>query len=277
VKIRVVVNNATVEGPWLAEHGVAFWVDARKGAREAQILFDTGQTARVLMHNAAIVQVPWGTLACVALSHGHYDHTGGLVEALRACGRRIPVVAHPDAFLPKLKVGPPLREIGVPHRRDEIDGLASVVATRDPVGLADGSQTSGEIPRVTPFEGPEGFLTVRGDRMEPDAVRDDLALFFHDADGGLVVLTGCAHAGIVNTVRHGLTLTGATRVRLVMGGFHLVNASEERIRQTIDALKVMEPERLVPLHCTGDRAMAALAHAFGDRLEFAHVGSEIRV
>jgi metal-dependent hydrolase (beta-lactamase superfamily II) len=125
----------------------------------------------------------------------------------------------------------------------------------------------------TAFEGPEEFQTLRDGRVERVELRDDLSLFIHFPDVGLIVLTGCAHAGIVNTIQHGLSRTGATRLHAVIGGFYLVRASIDRIRRTVEALQTLQPEVLAPLHCTGDRATVELSQAFGDRLHFAHVGS----
>jgi 7,8-dihydropterin-6-yl-methyl-4-(beta-D-ribofuranosyl)aminobenzene 5'-phosphate synthase len=277
LRVCVLVNDATRDEPWLAEHGVAFWVEVVGGARPYCLLFDTGRTAQVLAHNARAMNVDWTAAEAVVISHGHNDHTGGLLEALRACGPRVPVILHPDALLPKLKTVPILRTIGAPHRWEQVEEAGCLLATREPVGLVAGVQTSGEIPRTTAFEGPEEFQTLRDGRVERDDMRDDLALFIHLPDVGLVVVTGCAHAGVVNTVRHGLALTGATRLRAVIGGFHLIRATPDRIRQTIEALHALEPELLVPIHCTGDRAVAELSRAFGERLRYAHVGSELRV
>lgn len=276
VTIRVLVNDATRDEPWLAEHGVAFWVEVVGGGRPYCFLFDTGRTAQVLAHNARAMNVDWAAAEAVVISHGHNDHTGGLLEALRACGRRVPVILHPDALLPKLKTVPVLRAIGAPHRWEQVEEAGCLLATREPVGLIAGVQTSGEIPRTTVFEGPEEFQTLRDGRVERDDMRDDLALFIHLPDVGLVVLTGCAHAGVVNTIRHGLALTGATRLRAVIGGFHLIRATPDRIRQTIEALHALQPELLVPIHCTGDHAVSELSRAFGERLRYAHAGSELR-
>ena len=277
LRVCILVNDATRDEPWLAEHGVAFWVEVVGGTRPYCFLFDTGRTAQVLAHNARVMNVDWAAAEAVVISHGHNDHTGGLLEALRACGRRVPVVLHPDALLPKLKTVPVLRAIGAPHRWDQVEETGCLLATREPVHLVAGVQTSGEIPRTTAFEGPEEFQTLRDGRVERDDMRDDLALLIHLPDVGLVVVTGCAHAGVVNTIRHGLALTGATRLRAVIGGFHLIRATPDRIRQTIEALHALQPELLVPIHCTGDRAVAELARAFGERFRYAHVGSELRV
>jgi len=277
LRVCVLVNDAARDEPWLAEHGVAFWVEVVGGTRPYCFLFDTGRTAQVLAHNARAMHVDWGAAEAVVISHGHNDHTGGLLEAVKACGRRVPVILHPDALLPKFKTVPILRTIGAPHRWDQVGETGCLLATREPVQLAAGVQTSGEIPRTTAFEGPEEFHTLRDGRLERDDMRDDLALFIHLPDFGLVVVTGCAHAGIVNTIRHGLALTGATRLRAVIGGFHLIRATPDRIQQTIEALDALQPELLVPIHCTGDRAVAELARAFGERVRYAYVGSELRV
>ena len=274
--IRVLVNDATVEAPWLAEHGLAFWVHVVAGGIQYQLLFDSGQTAQVLAHNARAMKVDWAALDAVVISHGHDDHTGGLLEALRLCGRRVPVILHPDALLPKLKTMPMLRAIGMAHRRDQLDEAGCVLVTHEPVPLMSFMRTSGEIPRKTAFERPEEFQTLRDGRVERDDLCDDQALFIHLPDAGLVVLTGCAHAGIVNTVTLGLELTGATQLAAVIGGFHLLRSTPDRLRRTVEALHAMEPTLLAPLHCTGDQAMAELSRAFGNRLHHAHVGSELQ-
>ena len=276
VTLRVLVNNSAVDGQWRAEHGLAFWLDIRAGELRYRLLFDSGRSGEVLLHNASMAKLDWTMLDAIVLSHGHGDHAGGLLAALQSSRRRLPVVLHPDALLPKVKTAPALQPAGMPYGADRLHAEACVLATRDPVRLVAGVQTSGEVPRKTSFEPVRGFGVLRQGRVEPDEIFDDASLFIDLPDAGLVVITGCAHAGLINIIQHGLALTGAGRLSAIVGGFHLRDASEERLRETVAALQDLQPESLVPLHCTGERAMAVLRDAFGDRVRTAHVGSEFK-
>jgi len=275
LRVCVLVNDATRDEPWLAEHGVAFWVEVVGGTQPYCFLFDTGRTAQVLAHNARAMHVDWSAAEAVVISHGHNDHTGGLLEALKACGRRVPVILHPDALLPKLKTVPILRTIGAPHRWDQVGETGCLLATREPVQLVAGVQTSGEIPRTTAFEGPEEFHTLRDGRLERDDLRDDLALFIHLPDVGLVVVTGCAHAGIVNTIRHGLALTGATRLRAVIGGFHLLQTPPAEVARIVAAFRELGVARVGATHCTGPEAIKLFKETYGDRFISGGVGTVV--
>jgi 7,8-dihydropterin-6-yl-methyl-4-(beta-D-ribofuranosyl)aminobenzene 5'-phosphate synthase len=276
VTLRILMNDWTDSGPFLAEHGLAYWLDLTAGDQHYHLLFDTGQSAKALAHNAAALRVDWASLDAVVLSHGHHDHSGGLQEVLRQTGRRIPVILHPDALCPKLKLTPSLQQVGMPLGRDRLEEAACLLEAHEPLTVTPGVQTSGEIPRKTDFERVRGFLTLRQGRVEPDEMLDDQALFIHLPDAGLVIVTGCGHAGIINTVQHGLALTGATSLSAIVGGFHLNGAPPEQVAQTIARLQAFAPRLLVPLHCTGEVAIGEMARAFGPRVRRASVGDELR-
>ncbi len=276
VTLRVLVHDRVDDGPFLAEHGLAYWLDLSAGDRQYHLLFDTGRSGSALAHNAAALRVDWDSLDAVVISHGHATHSGGLGEVLRRCGRRVPVILHPEALHPKLKMSPSLQNVGMPLGRERLEETACLLATHEPLTVTPGIQTSGEIPRKTDFERVRGFETLRHGRVEPDEVLDDQALFIHLPDAGLVIVTGCAHAGIINTIQHGLALTGATQLSAIVGGFHLTGASAQQVTQTITELQMFAPRLLVPLHCTGDRAIGELTHAFGPRVQRATVGHEFQ-
>lgn len=237
---------------FLAEHGFAVLVTTADGSR---VLFDAGATDRVVPHNLALLGLDIARDVDVAvLSHGHSDHCGAV--ALLRC----PVYAHPDA--------PGHRYL---QRQNELrfDLTAQPLLLRrervrfeaGPVEVAPGVWTTGEIERTNEWEAPHGFVRAHGTKLQADPVCDDQGLAVVTATG-LVVIAGCAHAGIINTVRQAQQVTGVERVRAVAGGFHLIDADAEKLRKTIEALREIAPEVLAPLHCTGFQAGAALAGAF---------------
>ena len=262
VKITVVVENTAGWRGTLGEHGLAFWVEA--GPR--RVLFDTGQ-GHVLLRNAEQLGVPLDSAEALVLSHGHYDHTGGLRDALNAA-QSPSVYVHPAAFERKyacIDAGKAY-EIGMPDM-DEAAVRAQagqLVFTKEPVEVLDGLFVTGEVPRVTEFEDTGGPFFIDSECRQPDPLVDDQAMFFDTAEG-VVVLLGCAHAGVVNTLRHVRELTGGRPIRAVAGGMHLAAASEDRMTRTIAALRELDVEGLGPAHCTGAPATAALWAAFPGR------------
>ena len=256
VRITVLVENeATAELG--AEHGWAALVEA--GGKRG--LFDTGESGLVV-RNARALGVDLGSLDWIALSHGHYDHTGGLRAVLAQAGD-VTVHAHPEALGEKLvrDLAGQWREAGMSVGRDE----ARFECSPEPVALAEGVTLTGEVPRVTDYETvPDRFVTERDGRRVHDEFPDDQALILA-TEGGLVVVLGCAHAGVVNTVLHAREITGEERVRGVLGGMHLVSAPPERIEKTIAAFREWEPELVGPAHCTGEEAVGAFRDAFGER------------
>lgn len=250
-----------------AEHGFAALVRVRSGGRESMLLFDTGLTPDAMLVNADRLQVPMADVRAVVMSHGHFDHAGGLLGMARR--RRgpaaLPMVIHPGAWARRRLELPGAEFVFPTLSRSALaaEGL-ELLERRVPSLLLDGAVLiTGEVDRTTEFERgmPPAHQAWTGDAWEHDPlVVDDQALVVNVRGRGLVVLTGCGHAGVVNIVRHAMRLTGATRLAALVGGFHLGGpAFEPVIKPTLDALQAWSPELVVPGHCTGWKAQQALA------------------
>jgi 7,8-dihydropterin-6-yl-methyl-4-(beta-D-ribofuranosyl)aminobenzene 5'-phosphate synthase len=272
IKVTVLVEN-TAFGPDIrGEHGLAFWIET--GSK--RVLFDTGPGPDVLVHNAQHLGIDLGSTDAVVLSHGHYDHTGGLMEVLERAGK-IPVFLHPGALIPRYsqKKDGSVREIGAPSPLGEstLRGLASSLTwTTGPSPVADGIRVTGRVPRRTDYEDTGGDFYLDEACSAPDPIEDDQSLFF-DTSEGTVVLLGCCHAGVVNTLRYIQEMTGGRLIHAVLGGTHLIAASEVRMDQTVHELRKMDIALLAPAHCTGARAQARIATEFPETWEPSHVGT----
>ncbi len=255
LRITVLAENTVRAANLLAEHGLAFWIEA-DGHR---ILFDTGQ-GRVLQHNAGQLDVPLDTAESVVISHGHFDHTGGL-EAVVNSDWRIPVYLHPAAMDPKYarRSAPPHRRIGVPDSSKQILQRQSehLVWTGKPTQLTAGVHVTGEIPRRNEFEDTGGPFFRDQSCTDADPLLDDQALYIETSAGTVVVL-GCAHSGVVNTLDYIAELTGRDQVYAVLGGMHLLRATPQRLEATVAALKQYGVQKVGPAHCTGMRAASYL-------------------
>jgi 7,8-dihydropterin-6-yl-methyl-4-(beta-D-ribofuranosyl)aminobenzene 5'-phosphate synthase len=262
VKITILVDNNAGQG-LRPEHGFSAWVEVA-GRR---LLFDTGQ-GPALPGNSASIGVDLTATEILVLSHGHYDHTGGLPLIVESAPR-VRVFTHPGVTGPHYAVRDGLaRSIGIPEAaRLALESLPaeSVHWTREPLEIADGVGVTGPIPRLTGYEDPGGpfFLDPAGARADP--IADDQALWLR-TPRGLVVIVGCGHAGVINSIRYALRLSGESKAHAVMGGFHLAQASESRLGSTVDALNELDLDLIVPCHCTGDVAAEKLRLAFGDRV-----------
>ena len=245
----------------IGEWGLSILVET-DGTR---VLMDTGLSFSAA-HNARVLGVDLSGVDRIVLSHGHADHTGGLAEVLAETGE-VEIIAHPDVFAEKCaKRGEEsVRDIGVPFSREELEALgARFNLTREPAHITEHIMTTGEVPLLTDYEAVDSNLCVReGGEIKPDPLADDLSLVI-DADFGLVVILGCAHRGMVSILRHARSITGKEPVYAVIGGTHLVGASEERLTRTVADLTAMGVQRLGVSHCTGFYAAARLAREFGD-------------
>lgn len=254
----------------VAEHGLSFLVSVTLGNARRTLLFDTGSTVDGLAHNLRVLGVNLEEIEAVVLSHGHFDHTtglNGLAEQLRPLP---PLVVHPDFWLRRRIAVPGRESYELPTTSEQKvrDAGFPVIERREPSLLLDGSLLlTGEIERTTEFE--QGFpvhQAFRDDEWQPDPfIFDDQALVADLRGRGLVVITGCGHAGVINTILHARRLTGVERVYAVIGGFHLATSPlESVVWPTVEALAEFAPEIIVPAHCTGWRATHALAAAFPD-------------
>lgn len=268
-------NTAGLGTGILAEHGFSALIES-PGLR---LLFDTG-AGYVLFNNAARLGAGLSRLDGVVLSHGHYDHTGGLPGVLALYPQGLPVYAHPEVFADKYSVrrreGEPDQRhyIGLPLARRALEESgARFDLGREPRQIAEGLWLSGEIPRRTDFEHVPGELVIRqGEQYLPDAMRDEQSLFLRGAHG-VIVFLGCAHPGMINIIQHALAVTGLPRVQAVIGGTHLIGQGEAELSASVAALKRYDPLLVGTAHCTGLKANARIIGEFGSAFRECRAGT----
>jgi 7,8-dihydropterin-6-yl-methyl-4-(beta-D-ribofuranosyl)aminobenzene 5'-phosphate synthase len=266
----------------LAEHGLSLLVRVQRDAEKHTILFDTGYNSMSVLHNMHILGVDLNEMEAIVLSHAHMDHTGSLYPILEKISDPIPLVIHPDAFLsPRFieeKDGTKRRFPRTLVREELSQRNVKLLESKKPTPIVDETiLVTGEVERTTAFEkGMPNALIERDGSLQRDPVTDDQALVMNLKEKGLVVISGCSHAGIVNTVRYAKKITGIEKVHAVLGGFHLSGPFYEKILgQTIDQLKALSPAVVVPMHCTGRKAMDQFAREFPSSFELNSVGSTI--
>ena len=262
MKLTCLVDN-TVDphSSFWGEHGLAFLIES-EGER---VLFDTGTSGTVLVHNMEEGQVTFDSIAALALSHAHHDHTGGLPALLERLPG-LPVYAHPDIVRERFsgREGE-MKSRGMPMDPESLRQQADLHLSDASQEILPGIWTSGEITERSEPEGRSPHHFVRdGDGWAPDPYRDDMSLIL-DAPEGLVLVCGCCHAGLLNTLAHVRRTFGRDPVTVV-GGTHLVSADEAHLRRLIGVLRRLGPPALYPNHCTGQPAYVALASAFGGRV-----------
>ncbi len=268
----------------IAEHGFSALVRVEKNGRERTLLFDTGVSPMGMVENMRRLGLSLQDVEVIVLSHGHWDHVTGMEGVARTLGRSaLPVMIHPEFWSRRRIRFPGLDPAELPSTsRTALEGAGfEIVEERQPSFLLDGSVLiTGEVDRTTEFEtGFQGHEAFRGGGWRPDPlILDDQAMVLRLAERGLVVLSGCGHAGIVNTVRHAQKLTGQREIAAIIGGFHLSGPMFEAIiAPTIRALDELSAALLVPAHCTGWKAVHQLAARFPDAFIQSTVGTTVEL
>ncbi|MDA8306369.1 MAG: MBL fold metallo-hydrolase [Deltaproteobacteria bacterium] len=272
---------ATAAKSMHAEHGLSYYMETAANGKTSGCMFDFGQNASGVSNNINLLEIDFGKVDAFALSHGHFDHFMAAIDILKPAKPSIaagtPFYVGEECFSRRYLLRPgdtkPM-DLGQ-LRKEDIEALGlKVVEVAEPVEIIPGAYLTGSIDRVTPYEKvPPVLLIERGEKPEPDDFRGEQAIFFNVKGKGLVVLSGCAHAGIVNTVRQAQKVSGMEKVHAVMGGFHLINAKPEIIKKTVDDIKAMKPDCVVPTHCTGFEAIEAFLREMPDQFNLNTAGS----
>jgi len=274
MKTRVTIlceNSVEIPFGIIGEHGFACLVETDKG----DYLFDTGQ-GMGLVSNALALGKDLKKIKAIMISHGHYDHTGGLPAALKIKGP-VDVYGHPGMFFDRFWIKDGVkRYIGIPYRRPFLESLgAQFQLNKEMVTVGPGIYLTGEIPRSTAFEKNDANMSVHppmGEPIHPDPIQDDLSLVI-DSDKGLIIILGCAHAGMVNIIHYVLEQMGRDRIYAIIGGTHLGFSSGDQFNETILAIEKFQIERIGVSHCTGLAKAAMLYNQLKDRFFFGSVGS----
>jgi 7,8-dihydropterin-6-yl-methyl-4-(beta-D-ribofuranosyl)aminobenzene 5'-phosphate synthase len=285
-------------GALLAEHGLSVLIELKDAG--VRILWDAGMTTITLMENIRRMKIDPTTIDKIALSHGHLDHMKSMTEIIKAiceppkprkwgqeatpediregvAGRKVPLIAHPAAFRERWKAFQDGSKYG-PMRapRDEWEAAgAEIIYSEGPYQLGPGCWTTGGVPRLS-FEtsGTSPFFAYReGDEFIRDYIEDDQAIIINVKDKGLVIVAGCAHSGILNTVDYAQKISGVDQVWAMMGGFHLAPYSDEDVQRTVAEIKKLKPEMIAPSHCTGFRAISRFANQMPDEFVVGAVGT----
>ena len=275
VCITTLVEDTASAAGLSGEHGLSFWVEYGN----QRILFDTGQSD-LLVENAKFLGVNLAKTEAIVLSHGHYDHTGGLAAVLNIAPRAI-LCVHPAALRPKFaRKGTETRAIGMSDSTREVVRAHAqderVVWTEEPAKVMPGLFVTGRIPRNTDFEDVGGAFYVDENCETADTLPDDQAMFF-DTPRGLVVLLGCSHAGVVNTLNYIVKLSGDKHIDSVVGGMHLLSASQDRIERTVNVFRKHNVQNIGLAHCTGTNAAQEIHNAFPGRCFTCSTGSRVRL
>jgi len=273
IKLTIIIDNYVKTAGLIAEHG---WSIMIENGNE-KILFDTGQDDLLLKNLDHLGFAP-DMIDRIFISHGHFDHSGGLFELSGLSGKEIELFAHPNIFEKKYKLTKRIKKkyIGIPHSRERYakNGIKFKL-DKNPLEISKNIYTTGEIKSTVSFEKTDkNFIKKKNGFYGIDDLKDDIGMIIETARGNILI-TGCAHRGIINIVKQAQRLSGKDEFLAIIGGFHLFNKSEKYIKKVISELKKVKIDRIIPSHCTGIEGYFAIKKEFGKKCEFGYSGKEI--
>ncbi len=282
VIIVSLVNNSPKYDTYLKGcFGVSFWIELQSGNKRKIILFDVGPLAEPLLYNAKLLGLNLSDVDMIVLSHCHFDHTAALAGIISEIGHQVPIFAHPDIFRPNFVLKPEFMNYAMvcENSKENIERLGGYfVLCKSPIEPFPGVLITGEVEKTTYFEESGGvscFTIDREGNMVPDRLQDDLSLAINVAKKGLVIITGCGHAGVVNIIKHAIKHSRIEQLEGILGGFHLLEAEQDRVDCTVGAIKQFSPTWIAPTHCTGVIPTGKFALAFGDKFREINAGDVI--
>jgi 7,8-dihydropterin-6-yl-methyl-4-(beta-D-ribofuranosyl)aminobenzene 5'-phosphate synthase len=270
------------ESPYLGQHGASFLLEGTSGGNTKRVLVDVGQHFEALLHNMQIMGISPSVIDTIVLTHCHYDHTQGVARLLRETGRKdIQVIAHPSIFRQHFVTEPYHRQVGIMpgDSKAEIEKAGGKLSlTREPAVIMPGIMTTGEVKRLTDFEKVNvAVKTIENGMVVDDFMLDDISVVANVKDKGLVIITGCSHAGIINIAYQAIEVTGCHKLEGIIGGLHLIEASDTVINRTAADLAKLNVAWISAGHCTGFKAQAELYRVFGERFSPLRTGMRFEI
>ncbi|MFC1983413.1 MBL fold metallo-hydrolase [Chloroflexota bacterium] len=283
LRITVLAEDSILyESAYLGQHGVSFLLEGVSGGNIKRILVDVGQNPEALLHNMQTTGISPSVIDAIVLTHCHYDHTQGVARLLGKIGKKdVQVIAHPSIFRLHFCTEPYPRHVGIMPSDSKVEiekAGGKLTLTKESLVIMPGIMTTGEVRRRTEFEEVTvAVKTIENGMVIDDLMLDDISVVANVKDKGLVIITGCSHAGIINIVNQAIEVTNCSKLEGIIGGLHLVEASDTVIKRTVEELSKLNMAWISAGHCTGFKAQVELYLAFGERFSPLHTGMKFEL